>query len=148
MNGLNVLQKLRQNCKRDRPLSNSAPNHLKICSNCYATIAKGSSHSASLYKHSNRVKVEKIVQISSPFTLKRAASRDQQNSAITPLNQPKKNREVKKMLFSSADCSGMQEDLGISISQTKILLRNIRLATGSRPLKKMPLQRSRKKIDN
>ena len=31
MNGLNVLQKLRQNCKRDRPLSNSASYHLKIC---------------------------------------------------------------------------------------------------------------------
>ena len=95
MNGLNVLQKLRQNCKRDRPLSNSAPNHLKICSNCYATIAKCSNHSASLCKHSKRAKVEKIIQTSSPFTLQRAASRDQQNSSITPLGRPKKNREAK-----------------------------------------------------
>ena len=36
-----------------------------------------------------------------------------------------------KALFSSADYAGMQQDLGLSNLQTKILLRNIRLATGS-----------------
>ena len=35
-------------------------------------------------------------------------------------------------MFSSADCAGIQQDLGISNSQTKILLHNIRLASGSR----------------
>ena len=39
---------------------------------------------------------------------------------------------MKKELFSTADCSGLQKDLGLSNSQTKILLRDIRLGTGSR----------------
>ena len=38
---------------------------------------------------------------------------------------------MKKALFSSADCTGMQQHLGLSNSQTMILLRDIRLATGS-----------------
>ena len=38
---------------------------------------------------------------------------------------------MKKALFSSADCTGMQQHLGLSNSQTKILLRDIRLASGS-----------------
>ena len=39
---------------------------------------------------------------------------------------------MKKELFSTADCFGLQQDLGLSNSQTKVLLRDIRLATGSR----------------
>ena len=46
-------------------------------------------------------------------------------------DQKKKEEEVKKALFSSADCAVMQQDLGLSNSQTKIQLRDIRLATGS-----------------
>ena len=61
--------------------------------------------------------------------LQRAASHDQQNY---PLGRPKKIEEVKKILFSSADCAGIQQGLGISNSQTKILLRDIRLTSGSR----------------
>ena len=38
---------------------------------------------------------------------------------------------MKKVLFSSANCVVMQQDLGLSNSKTKILLRDIRLATGS-----------------
>ena len=132
MNGLSALQKSRKKCKQGRPVSNPAPNHLKICSNCFSIIAKGSNHSASLCKHSKRAKVDKLIQISSPSTLQRAASRDQQNYSVTPLGRPKKIEEVKKILFSSADCAGIQQDLGISNSQTKILLRDIRLASGSR----------------
>ena len=41
---------------------------------------------------------------------------------------------MKKALFSSADSAGMQQDLGLSNSQTKILLRDVRLATGSQKL--------------
>ena len=47
------------------------------------------------------------------------------------LTDQTKEEEVKKALFSSADCASMQQDLGLSNSQTKILLHNIRLATGS-----------------
>ena len=60
--------------------------------------------------------------------------RDQKTSdcPVTPLGRPKKKEEeVKKALFSSADCAGMQQDSGLSNSQTKILLCDIRLATGS-----------------
>ena len=38
---------------------------------------------------------------------------------------------MKKALFSSADCAGVQQDLGLSNSQSKILPRDVRLATGS-----------------
>ena len=41
---------------------------------------------------------------------------------------------MKKALFSSADSAGMQQDLGLSNSQTKILLRDVRLAIGSQKL--------------
>ena len=85
MNSLSALQKSRKKCKGGRPVSNPAPNHLKICSNCFSIIAKGSNHSASLCKHSKRAKVDKLIQISSPFTLQRAASHDQQNYSVTPL---------------------------------------------------------------
>ena len=37
---------------------------------------------------------------------------------------------MKKALFSSADCTGMQHDLGLTNLQTMILLCNIRFATG------------------
>ena len=132
MNGLSPLQKSRKKCKQGRPVPNPAPNHLKkICSNCFSIIAKGSNHSASLCKHSKRVKVDKLIQISSPSTLQRAASRDQQNYFITLLGRPKQIEEVKKILFPSPDWAGIQQDLGISNSQTKILLCDIRLASGS-----------------
>ena len=80
------------------------------------------------------------MNISSPSTLQHAAWHDQKtsDSPITPLGRPKKKNkeeeEVRKALFSSADCAGMQQDLGLSNSQTKILLHDIRLATGSQKL--------------
>lgn len=133
LNGPMALLKKHKKNKRGRPTSNPTPNYLKICSNCLSTIAKGSNHSASVCKHSKRSKVDKLIQISSPSSLQRAASRDQKNLQVTSLlGRTKKVEEVKKTLFSSADCSGIQQDLGISNSQTKTLLRDIRLATGSR----------------
>ena len=72
------------------------------------------------------------MEISSPTTLQRAASRDRDIAEVlvTPFRRLKK--VVKKELFSTVDCSGLQQDLGLSNSQTKFLLRDIRLATGSR----------------
>ena len=74
------------------------------------------------------------MEISSPTTLQRAALHDWDIAEvpITPFGRPQKVEEVKKELFSTADCSGLQKDLGLSNSQTKILLRDIRLGTGSR----------------
>ena len=45
--------------------------------------------------------------------------------------QKKKQEEVKNALFSSADCESKQQDLGLRNSQTNILFRDIRLASGS-----------------
>ena len=74
------------------------------------------------------------MEISSPTTLQRAASHDRviAEVPVTPFGRPKKVEGVKKEVFSIADCSGLQQDLGLSNSQTKVLLRDIRLATGSR----------------
>ena len=122
--------------KRGQPKSKPVPGHTNICLNCFSTIAEGSNHTAVKCKNSKKTKVEKLVNISSPSTLQHAASRDRKTSdcPVTPLDQPKKKKkeeEVKKDLFSSADCPGMQQDLGLSNSKTKILLRDIRLATES-----------------
>ena len=38
---------------------------------------------------------------------------------------------MQKELFSSDDCSGLQQDLGLSATRTKVLLRGIRLTTSS-----------------
>ena len=74
------------------------------------------------------------MEISSPTTLQHVASHDWDIAEVrvTPFGRPKKVEEVKKELFSTADCFGLQQDLGLSNSQTKVLLRDIRLATGSR----------------
>ena len=45
-----------------RPTSKPAPSHVKICSNCFLTIAKGSNHTAAQCKSSKRTKVEKLVK--------------------------------------------------------------------------------------
>ena len=68
------------------------------------------------------------MEISSSTTIQRAASREQYLSEVpvTPLGRPKKVEKVKKELFLSADCSGLQEDLGLSNSKTEVLLRDIR----------------------
>ena len=73
------------------------------------------------------------MEISRPTTLQRAPSRDRDIAEVpvTPFWLPKKVEEVKKELFSNVDHSGLQQDLGLSNSQKKILLRDIRLATGS-----------------
>ena len=114
--------------KRGRPTSNPVPSHIKICSNCFSTITKGSIHTAPQCKNSKRTKVEKLVNISSPSTLQHAASRDRRTSdcPVTLLGPPKKEEEMKKVLFSSANCAVMQQDLGLSNSQPKIILRDIR----------------------
>ena len=105
--------------KQGWPSSKPFPSRLKICSNCFSTIAKDSNHTDVQCKNSKKTKVEKLVNISSPFTLQRVASRDQKASdcPVTPLGGPKKKEEELKKARSN--------------SQTKILLCHIRLATGS-----------------
>ena len=79
-NGLSVLQLSRKKRKRGRPTSKTVPSHIKICANCFSTIAKSSNHTAVQCKNSKRTKVVKLVNISSWSTLQRAASRYQKTS--------------------------------------------------------------------
>ena len=120
--------------KRSRPTSKPVPSHIIISSNCFSTITKGSNRTALQVKNSERTKVEKLVNISSPSTLQRAASCERQTSdyPVAPLGRPKKKQEeLKKALFLSTDCKSKQQDLGFSNSQTNILFRDIRLGSGS-----------------
>ena len=135
LNGLNVLLASRKNCKkRGRPTTKTIPEHVKICANCFTKTYRGCSHSVTQYQNSRRIKVSNLMEISNPTTLQCAASheRDITEVLLTPFGQPKKVEEMKKELFSTGDCSGLQQDLGLSNSQRKVLLRDIRLATGSR----------------
>ena len=61
-NGLSVLQLSRKKRKRGRPTSKPVPRHIKICSNCFLTLAKGSNHTAVQCKNSKRTKIEKLVK--------------------------------------------------------------------------------------
>ena len=88
-NGVGVLLASREKRKRGRPTTKPIHDHIKICSNCFSIIAKGSNHSAAQCKYSKRTKITKLVEISSPTTLQRAASRDRDISdcPVTPLKR-------------------------------------------------------------
>lgn len=131
-NGLSALQSSRKKRKRGRPTSNTVPEHIKICSNCFTIISQGSDHTAAMCRSSKRTKVSNLLEITSPNTLHRAASRG--DMSVIPLGRPKKMDVVRKNLFTSNDCAGIQQDLGISNSKNKLLLRDIRLASGSRSI--------------
>ena len=95
-NGLSVLQLSRKKDKRGRQTSKPVTtSHIKNCSNCFSTIAEGSNDTVVQCKNSKRTKVENLVNISSPSTLQRAASRDRKTSdcPFTPLGRPKKKRK-------------------------------------------------------
>ena len=86
-NWLAVLLASRKKRKQGRPTTKPIHDHIKICSNCFPIIAKGSNHSAAQCKYSKRTKITKLVEISSPTTLQHAASRDRDISdcPVTPL---------------------------------------------------------------
>ena len=93
-NGPSVLQ-LSRIRKRGRPTSKPVPNHIKFCSNCFSTIANSSNHTAVQWKNSKRTKVEKLVNISCPSTLQRAALHNCKTSdcPVTLLGRKKKKRK-------------------------------------------------------
>ena len=118
-----------------RPSTKTDPDHVvKICSNCFEKIYRGSGHSAEQCKRaSRRTKVANIQDLTSPTTLKRASLRVEKETA-TPLGRPRKIAKVKKNLLSALDCAGIQQNLALSGTQTKILLHDLRLASGSRKI--------------
>ena len=100
-NGLSALQLSWRKRKRGRPTSKPVPNHIKFCSNCFSTIANSSNHTAVQWKNSKRKKVEKLVNISCPSTLQRAALHDWKTSdcPVTPLGRLKKKRKKWRKLY-------------------------------------------------
>ena len=125
--------------KRGRPKAatpDDRPTSCKVCSNCFASIYRGSNHSASACKHSRRSKVynvENLVQ--SPVTLERVASRVIKQSSETPLSTlgPKEkqlvvNTQPRKELFTAGDLCGIQQDLQLSDTRVRTLAQDIRIA--------------------
>ena len=119
--------------KRGRTTMKIIPESVKICTNCFTKIYRGCSYSASQCQYFRRIKVVNLMEISSPTTIQCAASCEQCLSevTVTQLGWPKKVEDVEKEPFSSADWSGLQQDLGLSNSKTNVLLRDIRLVSGS-----------------
>ena len=136
MNGLASLTCARKKNKRGRPSTKSLPTAARHCSNCFSAIYRGSNHSAESCKISRRSKVDQLLGIASPTTIQRAASRNEKETdlKITPLGPPAKLKKVKKELFSVESCLGLQQDLGLSNTKTKILLQGIRSGSGSRQI--------------
>ena len=82
---------------------------------------------------SRRTKIINVGEITSPTTLQRAASRIEEEP-VTPLGRPNNISEVKKELFSARDCAGIQQDLNLTQTKTKVLLRGVRCVGGSKTI--------------
>ena len=87
LNGLPFLLASRKNRKkkRGRPSTKTTPDNMKICSICFTKIYRGCNHSAAQCQQSRRIKVVNIMEITSPTTLQRAASRDRKCPMMYPL---------------------------------------------------------------
>ena len=94
-NGLQDLHSYRKNNKKRgrRPSTKTDPDHVvKICSNCFEKIYRGSGHSAEQCKRaSRRTKVANIQDLTSPTTLKRASLRVEKETATHSPWSTKKN---------------------------------------------------------
>ena len=118
--------------KRGRPVTNSTPVPVKVCGHCFTQLYRGCNHSSEQCK-SRRNKVNLLVNITSPTSLNRAASRVNGKETLpTPLGIPVRSDVAKRELFSASDICGIGQDLGLSDRQHKTLVCDIRLATGSR----------------
>lgn len=148
MNGLASLTAKRKKKKRGRPSQGTTPTAIRHCSSCFAPIYRGSNHSVDACKRSRRSKVDHLLEITSPTTIQRAATRNKKeiDLQIIPLGPPAKLQKVKKELFSAETVSGMQQDLELSNKKTKILLQGIRVGSGSRKIvEKNAFQKLQKK---
>ena len=119
--------------KRGRPpVSKTTPIAFKVCGNCFAKLYRGCNHSSEQCK-SRRNKVDILVEMTSPTSLNRAASRvNTQETQSTPLGRPARSDEAKRELFSASDICGMSQDLQLTGKKVKTLVSDIRLSTGSR----------------
>ena len=133
--GIEFLKYTRQQGKKRGRPSTKTHTSFKVCSNCFAKLYSGCSHSMEQCRYSRRTKVDSIIGMTSPSTLQRAASRiNQEDDAVAiTLGRPKKTKEeVRKELFTSDDLYGMKQDLQLSNAHTKVLAQGIRSAANSR----------------
>ena len=120
--------------KPGRPSSKQPPESFKICGKCFTKLYRGCSHSSAQCS-SRRSKIDSIVDITSPSSLTRAASRvEHVEVSATPLGRPKKIEEVRKELFTADDIYGIGQDLRLSSRGMKTLAQDIRIVTGSRKI--------------
>ena len=136
--GTNGLKSKKNKRKRGRPLANTAvpaQSH-KVCSRCFARIYIGSNHTSSSCLNSRREKLDNIVDlVSSPTSLERIAGRtiNKSGGTLSSLGKRKKlvaSNDAKKVLFRKEDIMGISQDLQLSNKATRILSRDIRIATG------------------
>ena len=124
----------KKRAKPGRPSSKQTPETYKVCGKCFTKLYRGCSHS-SFQCYSRRSKVNNIVDIASPSSLARAASRvDHVEESGNPLGRPKNSEEVRKELFTANDIYGIGKDLQLSSLGMKTLAQDIGVATGSRKI--------------
>ena len=126
--------------KRGRPTAGQPTSqNFKVCSNCFAKIYRGSTHSSSSCKFSRRAKIDNIEElVKSPSSLERLALRTIYKSSDTVLSTlGNKGKQVgqtipRKVLFNKEDMIGIQQDLQLSNKQVKVLAQDLRICTDSR----------------
>ena len=86
LNGLYfLLASQKSSTKCGRPTTKIIPENVKICANCFTKIYRGCSNLVSQCQHSRHVKVANLMEISSPTTIQRIASREQYLSEVSGL---------------------------------------------------------------
>ena len=127
--------------KKGRPAAakKMTPKCYKVCCNCFQQIYQASNHSVPKCRSSWQNKVSHVEElVSSPTALQRMTSCVIKNHANTPLwtlgSKKKLIRTLAKAStsFTSKQLFGFQANLGLSNRQTRLLLQDLRVATGSR----------------
>ena len=125
--------------KRGRPSKTAQQTIVKFCSNCYQKIYQGSNHSVSNCKSRKRKITNASNLVSSPTTRQRLASnvlKEHEGTPLATLGPPRKTDVTEPLPagkpFTSKQLFGMQTDLGLSNTRTRVLAQNLRLASGSR----------------
>ena len=127
--GISLHHSRKDRPKRGRPAAKQQPEAFKICSKCFTKLYRGCSHSSAQCS-SRRNKIDSIIDLSSPTSIARAASRI--DVSPMPLGRPKGIEQVRKELFTVDDIYRMGQNLNLSSRGIKTLAQDIRIATGSR----------------
>ena len=127
--GIEYLKHTRQHRKKRGRPSTKTPTTFKVCSNCFSKLYSGCSHAVEQCRYSRRIKVDNIIGLTSPSTLLRVASRNNQedDASAIPLGRKQTKKEVRKELFTSDDLFEMKQSLQLSDAMLKVQDNNHRL---------------------